>query len=137
MAKKSKKKSAKKTASAETPPADEPEPVEDDVEPETPDPFVEDAEPEAPAEPEAADEDKSEEKAPVASPDPPTVTFTEKKAQERGEKPSTGDAKKPKIVAWLERVEYTADDIETVDYYGMAGVSVITMSDGKKFDVTD
>ena len=130
-----KKKAAKKKAEAEAPPADEPEPTEDDTEPETADPFAEDAEGETEAK--AESEDGDEEEKPVAPPDRPTVTFAEKHAQKRGDKPKEGDAKKGSIVDWLAKVQYTADDIESVAYYANAGLSVLTMSDGKKFDVTD
>lgn len=142
-----KKKTAKKPKAEEAPPEDEPQvddpfdgdeaedeaaarsEVEDESEPEESEAEV--------ADDNVDDEDDEDEEAPAAPPDRPTVTFAEKHAQKRGEKPKTGDVKKPKTVAWLETVEYTADDIEAVDYYEMAGVSVITMSDGKKFDVTD
>ena len=143
MAKK-KKKAAKKESAPETPADEEPE---DDAEPETADPFAENTEPETPGpfgegaegegESEEPGEEKAEEEAPAGPADAPTVTFAEKHAQKRGEKPVKGDPEKWGIVDFISKVNYTAGDIESVDYYEMAGVSVLTMSDGKKFDVTD
>ena len=112
-------------------------PIEDQ-EPAIADPFGSGETEDGAAKEETATEPEvTEEKAPASPPDRPTVTFAEKKAQERGEKPSDGDPEKWAIVEFIGNTAYKADDIEAVDYYKMAGVSVLTMSDGRKFDVTD
>lgn len=129
-----KKKAAKKTRSEVEAP---PEPVEEDQEPEIQDPFDQ-PEPET-VEPENSPDDAEQEKATEVVEEPGPLSHVEKAAAERGEKPSKhGDwTTRQRILDALSAGGKTIEDVTSADYYEMRGVTVLTMKDGKKLDVSD